>query len=438
MRHEESPESRLLCPVDALALAPGNAPGAGSGILSCGRHEYPVVDGIPVLTRTRSAEAALARVKEGDEAGALAALIVPERPGAGEVLARVADKVLGTDAFRDQQRERRIAAFARRHGGPSFPTYREALGALLLDPPHPEPESFHYFINRPSDPTFVVAEAITSAVPEGGEILDVCCGAGHVTRLLARRAPISITALDEGFAGLWLAKRYIAPEAAFVCARADRPLPFATDAFDAVVCSDALHDTEEPRVLAREILRVLREPGTAFVIHLHNPAFEHPYPGRSPMAPEGYAAIFEGGAPRMFDEGAVLSRWLETGQVDLGAAAAPRALASARTVALLAGGTGPDRVHGPFPPRPQNLVLSPLYHAAKEADGTLLLTRHWPSDLYTREYPEAAAYLPESARLSPDESRALARNELAGEAEDLFRRRVILDLPGRYGAERPW
>ncbi len=427
----------LLCPLDSLPLERVPAGDRGLAVHFCGRHEYPEVCGIPALLDTPATRRALVAVRAADAGAARGELLVPDRWGRGETLARAADRLLSTDRFSVRQRSRRIAAFRARHGNAAWATYRDALAALLLGAPCPEPEGFHYFLNRPSDPTFVVAEAVASAVPPAGDVLDLCCGTGQVTGLLVRGGARTVVGVDELWALLFLAKTYLAPEARLVCARADRPLPFADGTFDSVVCSDALHDTTEPAILAREILRVKRPRGTAFVVHLHNPAFAHAYAGRNPLAPEGYAAIFAAQDPRLLDEGPILDRWIDAGEVDLAASRPPLQLGRARTIALLAGSRAPDRLHRPVAVAPAHLGLSPLYRAQPDGES-FRLNRTWPSELYAREYPDAAKYLPVEALLGPTAVAALRSGRLAAEAVELFRRRVLVDVSASYGAERPW
>ncbi len=437
MTGERGDDRRLRCPLDALPLEREAGPTSGTAIHRCGRHEYPEVRSIPVLLDSPGALAALAALRRGDGATATGLLLAPDRWTRADSLARAADRLLGGRRFATGLRARRVARFGARHRGAAWATYRQALEALLLEPPRPEPESFHYFLNRPADPTFAVAEAVISAVPAEGEVLDACCGAGHLTRLLLRGREGRVTGLDESFPLLFLASSYLAPGARLVCARADRPLPFAAGVFRTVVCSDALHDTAEPALLAREILRVTSPGGTALAIHLHNSRFDHAYPGRNPLTPEGYASIFESGDPRLLDEGPILSRWIERGEVDLSASRPPAHLARARTVALLAGDRALDRPHRPAAPDAASLALNPMYDATPDAGG-LRLARSWPSPFWAREYPDAASYLPEEAFLGREELDALRGGRLAGAAPALARRRVLLDLPPDYGVERPW
>jgi len=428
--------SELRCPVDGLALSK-EVGTAEDGVLCCGTHRYPVSSGIPVLLDSPAARAALEAIDAGEPARARAALLTPDRWGRADTVARGLDRILGGDRFARRLRSGRVKRFLRWHGEGSFPSYRAALDAFLSAPPDPQPESLHYFFSRPSDPTFVVAEAVTSGVARRGTVLDLCCGSGFVTRLVSRGRSEAVTGLDESFPLLFLAKSFLAPRARYVCARADRPLPFADRSFDAVVCSDALHDTEDPAEAAREMLRVRRDGGGLFAIHLHNPAFEHAYPGRNPLPPRGYASLFEGADPRLLDEGPILDAWVDRGEVDFSAIAAPEALSGARTLTLLAGDGAPRGTARPEPPAPECIALSPLYRGHRDGE-TLRLGRVWPSAFWHREYPDAERYLPEGATLGSEALEGLRGNRLEAEAVDLFRRRVLIDVPAAYGAERPW
>ena len=425
----------LVCPVDAVALV-RTATSQGSAVWGCGLHEYPEVDDIPVLVGGADAATALAACRRGDAAAARAALLTPDRGGAAETGARLLSRLLRSPALLAAQRARRVRAHRRRHGDVPPPSFREALGMLLLTPPDPQPESVGYFFCRPSDPTFAVAEAVTSATPDG-DVLDLCCGAGHVTRLLATAPGRHVVGLDASYGLLFLARTYLAPRARFVCARADRPLPFAATSFDAVVCSDALHDTEDPAVLAREAMRVLRPGGACLAVHLHHARARHHYRGRTPLLPEGYAALFDGGDPRLLDEGPILREWVETGSADLRASEPPARLDGARTLTLLAGGRHVDRVVRAAPPRLDELAVSPLYRA-EPRQGGLHLTRAWPSDAWRREYPDAEDVLPAEAHLGADALTSLRAARGSADLERLVRRRVLVELPARYGAARPW
>jgi SAM-dependent methyltransferase len=97
-----------------------------------------------------------------------------------------------------------------------------------------------------------------------GNVLDVGCGTGSLTFLLAERAPnvASITALD-------IAPSYVAfaqahnrdPRVAIDCADAAN-LPFEADRFDHCLSLLALHLMSDPAAAVREMVRVTRDGGS--------------------------------------------------------------------------------------------------------------------------------------------------------------------------------
>ncbi len=105
-----------------------------------------------------------------------------------------------------------------------------------------------------------------------GPLLDLGCGTGRMLDPLA----------EAGFTpfGLDCSKKMLArarqahPEADLVRAEAGRGIPFASAAFETVICLHAvlihITDPEERRGLALEVQRVLR-PGGVFVLELPHP-----------------------------------------------------------------------------------------------------------------------------------------------------------------------
>src|SRR5499427_1668944 len=206
------------------------------GILGCHCCIFPVVDGIPVLHLQPAAVTARNHVEEG-------------RPG----LALRAMVGLENEAYA----ERFEAAAASETS-----TYREIVDAL-----GPNFEG-GYFLYRFSDPTFVVARAVVTAVAGtvlagGGRAIDICGGSGHLTRTLvelSRPAPILA---DLYFAKVWLARRFTAPGCEPVCCDGNSPMPFARGAFAYAMCSDAFQYIWTKRQFVGEMSRLVdaAEPG---------------------------------------------------------------------------------------------------------------------------------------------------------------------------------
>ena len=163
-----------------------------TGVVWCECCAFPIVGGIPVLKSDEASRVAMQAIEAGRDDEALITL-------------------LGLDAARGDA----FRSLISQNGGP---TYRQAIGVLS-----PDPEGT-YFIYRFSDPTFVLAEGVLSALAQEpavfrGPILDLCGGSGHLTRVLSRLRPTTPVVLaDMFFWKLWLAKTITAPQAMAIIA----------------------------------------------------------------------------------------------------------------------------------------------------------------------------------------------------------------------------
>lgn len=92
----------------------------------------------------------------------------------------------------------------------------------------------------------------------GGALLDVCCGTGKLAEL-ARANGIRAIGADFSFIAL---RQCTAPVAVADALR----LPFASDAFDYVVCLGSLEHLVEMNAGVREMARVLKPGGEACVL----------------------------------------------------------------------------------------------------------------------------------------------------------------------------
>jgi ubiquinone/menaquinone biosynthesis C-methylase UbiE len=109
-------------------------------------------------------------------------------------------------------------------------------------------------------------------LPSGAAVLDVPCGDGFFTALLARRLyPFGkVTAADLSDAYLAAARERVArtaDAAAVAFARADAyRLPFDDAAFDVVWCAQSFISLDDPVAALREMRRVLRPAGRVAVL----------------------------------------------------------------------------------------------------------------------------------------------------------------------------
>jgi uncharacterized protein YbaR (Trm112 family)/SAM-dependent methyltransferase len=390
------------------------------GVLGCECCAYPVIAGIPVLIADDRTRNAMHTLESGRREEALFAML--DLDGAR------------LEAFR--------ALLARGEAA----TYREALGILSRDA-----EGF-CFLYRFSDPTYLVAEAMLTAL--GGPLadrdepfLDLCSGSGHVTRVLTKLAPRCGTiAADLFYWKLWLAKRFVAPESQPVCCDANAPLPFARERCALVVLADAFPYIWHKRLLAGEMVRLTSPGGLIVMPHLHS-SLGWNYSQGDALTPAAYRGLFEPLVPRLFSDTQLRSDLLEKRVIDLGADRSPESLGGEASFSLVAyrdsqgsQGSQRSRVRDVFrrhevsddvgPPRGE-LIVNPLYRIEQQ-ESRSVLTLEFPTPEYADEFGECRGYLPDTLTIDAPVSRRLEAATLRSNYEEFRRRRIVIDAPRGY------
>lgn len=97
-------------------------------------------------------------------------------------------------------------------------------------------------------------------------VLEVGCGSGGPALFLARLTGCRVTGIDVNEHGIAQANRLareqsLAGQAHFQQADAGQPLPFSDEAFDAVICIDAINHLPDRLAVLREWRRVLKPGG---------------------------------------------------------------------------------------------------------------------------------------------------------------------------------
>jgi len=382
------------------------------GVLGCQCCIFPVVDGIPVLHLLPAATTARDQIQAG-------------RPD----LAR--RTMVGLD---DEAGARAFEAAAESDSA----TYRETVEAL-----GPNFEG-GYFLYRFSDPTYIVAQAVTRAVAAtvlGGSkrAIDICGGSGHVTRTLPELSTAPPVLADLFYPKIWLARRFTAPGCEPVCCDGNAPMPFARGAFSLAMCTDAFMFIWTKRQFVNEMERLVDASGAVLIGHAHNERVWSPSHGQ-PLSPEGYAALFETIEPRLFAEAHLFADVVNGGPLDLSRHDSTADLERDSALTIVASRhPGVYARHAvPIPTAAAGeFRVNPLYvpadddAAAAASPGTRLRLR-FPSEDYEQEYGACREYLPEEVTLDPAAAAALATGRVSPEIADLVRRKVIVDLPKRY------
>ena len=384
-----------------------------TGVLGCQCCVFPVVDGIPVMHLQPNAVAAKDLVEQKKPNEARRAMFgLEEHPAVAQ---RVDALIASPDA-----------------------TYRsivEAFGEYLEG---------GYFLYRFGDPTFIVGHALVRAVAGtvlrgGGRAVDIAGGSGHLTRALLDLSTPAPVLADLYFAKIWLGRRFTAPGCEPVCCDGNSPMPFARGAFSFAMCSDAFMYIWTKRQFVLDLLRLIdgQHPAAAMISHTHNQCTWTPSHGQ-PLTPDGYRNLFETLEPHVFGESGLFKDVVGGGPLDLSRVDSDKTLEAEQALAIIA--STDSRVFTPHtlepaPSRPSGeFHVNPLYSAEGSTTGeTVRFRLRFPSEDYEQEYGACRQYLPEEVAISRADLDALGRGTVPPGAADLVRRRVVVDVPRRYG-----
>lgn len=375
-----------------------------AGVLSCECCAFPIVDGIPVLRADPLARSLLAALDACDMATARRLLLELDECGA-----------------------RAMDALEARAGGGTF---HEALTLL-----GPDAERT-YFAHRFADPTFLVSDGVVQAAASVTEAfrhrtIDICGGAGHLTWRLAQLARARGAAppilADYVPWKLWLASRFVVPEADVVSIDANAPLPFPAGCASLVVCSDAFHYIWTRRLLAGEMRRLAGADGVLVLTHLHNLFVYNPSAGM-PLSPAAYAHLADGVGGQLFADSRLRDDLVERNRVDWSAPWSSAALAGEPSLTIVA---GPAALYASHHVRHEptgygKLCINPLYRPST-VNGCVRLDLTFPSDDYAQEFGAVAGYMPQHVELRASSLSDLAA--LVRQDPELFRQRVVLEIP---------
>ena len=431
----------LRCPACGgdldLGRRPQPDPEVGDcGVLACACSAvFPVLDGVPIL-RTGSLDRrsiaddlvlapgpSVASVVSDIEAGhALRALVaLLAAPVCPWPLNKVGTfhRLSLLDPLRQAGlalRRRAVRAMLRQRGGL---TAEDWLGSFYWHAPEVY-DPFNYFFFRFGTPRHLATLGLMAALPPTGDapVLDLACGYGHLAHTLSAQGR-AVVGLDQNVHQAWLARHYVAPEAAFVCADASQPLPFADAALGAAVCSDAFHYVRDKPATVGELDRITRG-GPVMLPTVGNARVGDP--DGHELSPEAYKALFRGWHVRVVTDDGVFERYRRGLGPDL-SKSDPEADQS-KWLAIVATREDPGAMlqdHGAldgWPHAAGRLALNPLYNR----EGSRHVLR-LPSPWYEAENGRLVEYMPAVVDAGDQAT------------PDLVERAAFVGLPERY--ERP-
>ena len=377
--------------------------------VSDGENRFPVVEEIPYLRANRDElrDKILNRLEAGDEKAALILLLRDQDDWARGEPPNETDL---QPLFENQNLSLREAMSCLRYGA-------------VAD----------YFAHRWSDPTFVSGLALLEyhLPPSAKTICELACGIGHYLREFQTRG-IAAVGADVVYSKLWLARKFVAPNARLVCLDANYDFPFADKSFDAWFCHDAFYFLPEKKRVADELKRTTR--GAILIGHAHNAEAENFSSGAAISAGE-YAALFD--EPILYDDAELTGAAIENRKP---AASKVNELKTAAAIDLVCNANGENQMTEIFqrpsflaPMSREKLRINPLL---LDANGEIQPSPIYPSKRYASEYAPLSDYL----KLSEAEQEILKsigrgiENDLSNEKilTDLARRRILLDLPEKW------
>ncbi|MEZ5276849.1 MAG: class I SAM-dependent methyltransferase [Opitutaceae bacterium] len=269
-------------------------------------------------------------------------------------------------------------------------------------------------------------------------VLDVGCGAGHATFLMSLLYPeTSIVSADQDFVNVYLARRFLAPEAIHLCIDAEVPVPFPDNSFDAVFCLDAFHYLRSKKAIVTELTRILKASGAWVFPHLHN-KLQPNFTAGIPLSPEGYLKCFEAANPKLFDEAAVL-RSLSAGRPpDWQTGSDPRDLTGCPNLTMIGGLRGDAEINSSslaaLNPISQYLQINPIFKVHRTRSA-FRASFEWPNKVMASECAAVEEFIPSEVELTPDSLGKLQRGNWDWEDPEvrgLITRFVAVPLPSRY------
>jgi SAM-dependent methyltransferase len=420
------------------------------GILSCGCARYPVVSGIPILIAgqvpgsSTTTEEVCQRILAGDERTALYDLLLRPTRKTRTNTRQLLDFVPGIpgktrrrwQTLRDRKawhREARRLLYEQR----AETTACDMFSAYFGEETESSRNTCHYFSYRFAQPRYLTTLAMTAMIdPQGGPVLDLGCGSGHVTHQLQSIDPEQIVVgVDKSYFMLYVAKNWMAKDALYVLCDAETRLPFDDNVFESVLCSNTFHFLSDMDSCASELRRIAIPDGIFLLTAVRNALQPHSTPNNA-LSPRQYAELWGDLSVAMLPDDMILRQYLEGKSPDLSTSANWESLEHAPLISLVA--SADDRPFHPgepfssWPHARGRLRINPLYRVERRPAGDLLLTLAEPSRFFADENVEANAYLPEDVTVSAQAVADLEDGTTSDEVRELVEKCVFVGMPTGY------
>ncbi len=419
----------LICPACHEAL---KGEFESYSVLRCSCFHYPIIEGIPILTKNPVTRKLSEYVGRGNTEEAFAGALsmdysIKRKPY--EFLGRALQKVLLPRTFDILVRwnQSRMKELVKRE---DFLRSVDVLTAGIWN---------EYLKFRFCSPSFMASIPFLRIVElkcsEEGfaspSVIEAGCGAGHMAFHLSRLIPEkNIWGLDRTFSNLFLAKRFLAPEANFLLADLDLPWPLNMES-EFIFSNDVVHYLRDKKSFSGEVKSHLAEGGAIFLGHLHNSLAWNPYAGM-PLDPRGYKALFDPLNVSLLSEDEIVSSpWKESLNTVV-----PQSIVDRSSALLLIFGMESliPMPWGPFFRPHGKTIVNPIFSCGPISAGkNSIRIRRNCSESFLRDQKGLDNYLPPEKDVPLGTLMSILRGKRETEHElALLKQFVVIDSPPRY------
>ncbi len=445
----------LRCP-DCRARFTFTSPHGGGfhgndGILRCGCYRYPVVDGVPILTKGRAASFSFWSGEVESQGPHVQDLVTLVDQGDGfEALIRclaftprfgLLDRLPGWRLWHTglvptlgrKSVERRLRKMLT--GNRRRLSAEDWFEFFFGDQTATDPSLLLIYRHRFALPRTLAALSLLRLMPPSDKpILDLACGFGPFGHYLTSRLrPTAVVGLDFNFYLVWGQKHWIAPQGTFVCADATASLPFADDAFSGTLCSDAFVYLRSKEQVLAELARCA--PGMPMILTRVANRIS-PHEAEAALSPEEYLELLAPGKPRVFSEYALVRHYLarrnplESEPTDPAELTWDKWLTFVCNSSRLADSLAEALEE--WPHAVGELALNPIFKCQALPNGKLKLSFEFPSTWFAYQNGDMYGYHGDRLEYDPavlDLARSPRADIRVREHIDRF---VLIGLPARY------
>jgi SAM-dependent methyltransferase len=277
-------------------------------------------------------------------------------------------------------------------------------------------------------------------------VLDLLCGAGHGSFVISQSArPKRHVSADFNYTLLYVAKRYFAPHAEFICLDGNDPLPFKDGIFSSLLMMDSTHYVSNRVYLGKECQRTVKSDGAIIWLHLHNGLSENPSEGYA-LPPSKWADLLKPIPTTIFSENRLIDDYLTEQRLDLNRNHTGSEIDSSGSLCIIGSHDKGiirtyENIEYPTLSTNYTTIINPIYEM-DSGNGNIKLTRSDVNEVYKKEYSMTFEYLPPSYTISGKLSVFFQGNQLkipenleeppSKELKDMLRKFIILNVPEEY------